>query len=98
MRHRRIFDLLCHTERAEQTALRIAQPRHLVLNDDTAALLKNRALSSLQRVEPHIPADNWPRGLRALIGKRQKKAAASSPTVIAPMTMPFDGSMTATET
>lgn len=85
-----MFDILCHTERAQRTAARTPG----ALDEDTGAELRKRALASL-KVQSGAPVQG---GLRALLSRIQKKAAASSPTVIAPITAPLRGSVTAKET
>ena len=93
-RHGRIFDILCHAERAQHTAARTAGP----LDDETGAALRRRALASLKVQEGGLLRGTSPRGLRKWLGLGQKKAAASSPTVIAPTAAPVAGSVTAKET
>jgi len=97
--HTQMFDLLCHAERAEQAAARVARSGRQQLDEDTEALLKERALSSLKRpADPHAASPQWRCKLKAFLQGHQKKAAASSPIVIAPITRSVAGSVTATET
>lgn len=89
-RHGRMFDILCHAERAQRTS---ARPTG-ALDEETGAALRDRALASLK-----APSGlSRGRGLQALLSRLQKKTAAATPTVIAPMTVPEPGSVTAKDT
>ena len=70
-RRQRIFDILCHTERAEHTAARVAKPRHNLLDAETARLLQQRALASLKSPKhKRSRSDGWPHGIRAALRPR----------------------------
>ena len=70
-RRQRIFDILCHTGRAEHTAARVAKPRHNLLDAETARLLQQRALASLKgQTHKRSRSDGWPHGIRAALRPR----------------------------
>ncbi|MEP3688869.1 MAG: hypothetical protein ABJN05_17440, partial [Sulfitobacter dubius] len=98
-RHRKLFEILCHAERAAQTSARLAQSANQPLDKPTAQRLRQEAIRSLHR--NHTPNAGRPKlwdSLLKLLQGDQKNAAASNSTVITPMIAPFDGSVIGIDT
>ena len=95
-RHRRLFEILCHAERAAQTSARLAIAHRLV--DEAVGLeLRQTAARSLDPIPLTRRKQAWDVMCR-LVQRHQKKEAASSSTVITPMIAPFDGSVMGIDT
>lgn len=101
-RHLRLFELLRHANQGASTTRRLALPGHRVLEQAMAVDIQQRAIASLKAVAPAprlaASPDGWHRAIHGMFWWRQKNALASSPMVMAPMTFPLAGSVTATET
>jgi hypothetical protein len=96
-RHRHLFEMLCHAERAAQTTARLALPAQQPVDQTMMDELRQAAVRSLAPAPPAERKGFWAR-LRARKWRHQKKAAASNSTVITPMIAPFDGSVMGIDT